>query len=73
MALRTHPEASLQQRAGEAFDQKHAIPRGAASVDPRRRPSCLMPDPGVAVMLAKTKPYLAAVSSMRAEVSVTRN
>jgi DeoR/GlpR family transcriptional regulator of sugar metabolism len=32
MALGAHPEASLRQRTGEAFEQKHAIARWAASV-----------------------------------------
>lgn len=31
MALGAHPEASLRQRIGEAFGQKHAIARWAAS------------------------------------------
>src|SRR5881392_1702706 len=32
MALSAHPEASLRQRTGEAYEQKHAIARWAASV-----------------------------------------
>jgi hypothetical protein len=32
MAMGAHPEASLRQRTGEAFEQKHAIARWAASV-----------------------------------------
>jgi DeoR/GlpR family transcriptional regulator of sugar metabolism len=32
MALGAHPEAPLRQRTGEAFEQKHAIVRWAASV-----------------------------------------
>ena len=32
MAMGAHPEASLRQRIGEAFEQKHAIARWAASV-----------------------------------------
>jgi DeoR/GlpR family transcriptional regulator of sugar metabolism len=32
MAMGAHPEASLRRRTGEAFEQKHAIARGAASV-----------------------------------------
>jgi DeoR/GlpR family transcriptional regulator of sugar metabolism len=32
MALDAHLEASLRQRTGEAFEQKHAIARWAASV-----------------------------------------
>jgi len=32
MALGVHPEASLRQRTGEAFEQKHTIARWAASV-----------------------------------------
>jgi len=32
MALGAHPEASLRQRTGEAFEQKHAIARWAAAV-----------------------------------------
>jgi DeoR/GlpR family transcriptional regulator of sugar metabolism len=32
IALGAHPEASLRQRTGEAFEQKHAIARWAASV-----------------------------------------
>lgn len=32
MALGAHPEASLRQRTVEAFEQKHAIARWAASV-----------------------------------------
>ncbi|MFF2840844.1 DeoR/GlpR family DNA-binding transcription regulator [Paenarthrobacter sp. NPDC057981] len=31
MALGAHPEPSLRQRTGEAFEQKHAIARGAAA------------------------------------------
>ncbi|MFF1883437.1 DeoR/GlpR family DNA-binding transcription regulator [Pseudarthrobacter sp. NPDC058196] len=34
MTLGAHPEASLRQRTGEAFEQKHAIARWAASVVP---------------------------------------
>ncbi len=32
MALGAHPEAFLRQSTGEAFEQKHAIARWAASV-----------------------------------------
>jgi hypothetical protein len=32
MAMGAHPEASLRQRTGEAFEQKHAIARWAAAV-----------------------------------------
>ena len=32
MALGAHPEASLRQRTGEAFEQKHAIAKWAAAV-----------------------------------------
>lgn len=32
MAMGVHPEASLLQRTGEAFEQKHAIVLWAASV-----------------------------------------
>jgi DeoR/GlpR family transcriptional regulator of sugar metabolism len=32
MALGAHPEASLRQLTGEAFEQKHAIARWAAAV-----------------------------------------
>lgn len=32
MAAGAHPEASLRQRTGEAFEQKHTIARRAASI-----------------------------------------